>query len=76
MDRQCHKSYLSVIQIENRFKFYEVFIKNYNKDSDIGYFLKVDVQYPTELHEIHNELPFILERMKTEEAEKTCSQLV
>ena len=36
--------------------------------SDEGYFLDVDVQYPEKLHELHNVLPFLPERMKTEKA--------
>ena len=29
-----------------------------------GYLLEVDVEYPKELNENHNELPFLAERMK------------
>ena len=29
--------------------FNEEFIKNYNEDSDEGYFLEVDIEYPKEL---------------------------
>ena len=29
-----------------------------------GYILEVDVEYPRELHENHNKLPFLAERMK------------
>ena len=39
-------------------QFNEDFIKNYNEESDEGYFLDVDVQYPEKLHELHNDLPF------------------
>ena len=31
-------------------QFNKDFIKNYNEDSDVGYFLKVHVQYPESLH--------------------------
>ena len=31
--------------IEDTFQFNEDFIKNYNEESDEGYFLQVDVQY-------------------------------
>ena len=41
----------------------EDFIKNYNEESDEGYFLEVDVQYIEKLHELHNYLPFLPERM-------------
>ena len=44
-------------------QFNEDFVKNYNEVSNEGYFLEVDVQYPETLHELHNELPFLPERM-------------
>ena len=42
----------------------EDFIKNYDKDSDNGYILEVDIEYSKELHELHNDLLFLPERMK------------
>ena len=54
------------------FKFNEEFIKNYNEDSDKGYILKVDVEYPNNLNDLHSDLPFLSERMKTNK----CSKLV
>ena len=39
-------------------------MENYNEDSDIGSFIEVDVHYPKELHELHNDLPFSVERIK------------
>ena len=47
-----------------------LFIKNYNKESDKGYFLEVNVQYLEKLHELHNDLPFLPERMEIEQVEK------
>ena len=41
-------------------------MKSCNEVSDIGHFLEVDVQYPQVLHEIHNDLPFLTEKMKIE----------
>ena len=43
----------------------EDFIKNYKEERDEGYFLKVDIQYLEKLHEVHNDLLFLPERMKT-----------
>ena len=43
----------------------EDFIKNYKVERDEGYFLKVDIQYLEKLHEVHNDLLFLPERMKT-----------
>ena len=37
----------------------EDFIKNYEKDCDKGYILEVDVKYPKNLHDLHNDLPFL-----------------
>ena len=51
-------------------QFNEDFIKNYNEESDKEYFLEVDVQYLEKLHELHNDLPFLPERMKIEKVEQ------
>ena len=51
--------------IKDTSQFNEDFIKNYNEEIDQGFFLEVDVQYLEKLHELHNDLPFLLERMKS-----------
>ena len=33
-----------------------------NDKSSIGYFLEVDLKYPDELHELHNDFPLAPER--------------
>ena len=38
-------------------QLYKDFIKNYNEESDEGYFLEVNVQDLEKLQEIHNDLP-------------------
>ena len=51
-------------------RFNEDFIKNYNENSDVGYFLEVDVEYPKQLFSSNKELPFLPERKKLEKVEK------
>ena len=46
--------------IEDISQFNEDFIKDYNEESDEGYFLEVDVTYLQKLHELHDNLPFYL----------------
>ena len=50
--------------IEDAFQFNEDFIMNYNEESDDRYFLEVDVQYSEKLYDVHNDSPFLPERMK------------
>ena len=57
---------------KNVSKFDEDFLKNYDEDSNKGYILEVDVEYPKDLHDLHSDLPFLSEIMKI----KKCNKLV
>ena len=58
--------------IKDTSQFNKDFIKNYNEESNDGYFLEVDVQY---LERLYGDLPFLPERMNTEKVEKLVANL-
>ena len=37
-------------------------VMSINEKSEIGYFLEVDLEYPDELHELHNDYPLAPEK--------------
>ena len=45
--------------VEDTSRINEEFIKNYNENSNKGYSLEVDVNYPKKLHDLHSDLPFL-----------------
>ena len=55
--------------------FTEEFIKNYDEDSNKGYILEVDVKYPKKLPGLHEYLPFLPDRMKTDKCKKLVCNL-
>ena len=60
---------------KNMLKFDEEFIKNYDEDSDKGYILEVNVEYPKNLNYLHSDLPFLPERMKINKSSKLVCNL-
>ena len=62
-------------QIKNTSQFNEDFMKNYNEESDKGYFFEVDVQYLQKLNNLHNDLTFLPERVKIDKVEKVVANL-
>ena len=56
-------------------KFNEDFINNYGEDSDKGYILEIDVNYPKNLDGFHEDLPFLPERMKIGKCSKLACNL-
>ena len=51
-------------------KFNERFIKDYDENSNEGYFLEVDVEYSKKLFNLHSDLSFLPEKNKIENYEK------
>ena len=54
----------------------EKFVKSYDKkNSDKVYILEVDVDYPSKLHKLHSDIPFLPERMKIDKTQKLVCNL-
>ena len=73
-DKNKESSYIQYWDVNNyewikyTSQFNEDFIKNYNEESDEGYYLEI-------LHGLHDDLPFLPERMKIEKVEKLVANL-
>ena len=68
MDGQCH----------NRFQLEDLdglVKRELAKCTDKDYLLEVDVAYPEQLHDLHNDLPFMCERMEINHVEKLVPKL-
>ena len=61
--------------VEDHSESDKCFLKSCNEKSKEGYFLEIDIQYPEELHELHNDLLFFPEKMKIENVEKLVANL-
>ena len=61
--------------VENTSQFNEDFIKRYNEESNEEYFFEVNVQYFENVHNLHNGLPFLPERMKLKKSKKLEANL-
>ena len=53
----------------------ENFVKSYNKNSCKGYILKVDVDYPRELQDLHRDFPFLPEKIVVNNTKKLICNL-
>ena len=61
--------------VKNVSRIDQEFIKNYDENSDIGYFLKADLEYHKELHDFHNDLPFLPQKMEINKHDKLVCAL-
>ena len=56
-------------------EFTEEKIKSYDDNSNTGAILKVDIEYPKELHNLHKDLPFLCERRRLDKTSKLVTIL-
>ena len=61
--------------VNDIFEIKEKFVKSYNKNSDKGYILEVDLDYPSKLHKLHSDMPFLPERMIINKTKKLMCNL-
>ena len=54
----------------------EIFTKNYDENSDKGYFFEVNIDYPEKLFDYHKDLLFLSERKKVNKIEKLICSIV
>lgn len=50
-------------------------LENITKDSEFGYILDVDIEYPSELHKLHDSLPFMAEVIEIDQQRKLVPHL-
>ena len=50
-------------------------VNKFTAEKDHGYLLEVDISYPKELHDLHNDIPFICTKMMVNGVEKLIPNL-
>ena len=53
----------------------EDFIKNYDDNSNVGYFIECDIEYLKELYRLHSDLPFLPKKMEINKCKKLVYNL-
>ena len=53
----------------------DLLMQNYDQDSNKGYLLEFDVNYPKELHKLQSDMSFLSQRMKIDKCEKLVCNL-
>ena len=55
MSQKLPVNNFELIEKDDLLKFHEKFIKNCDENSEKGYILEVDVEYPKNLHKLHSD---------------------
>ena len=71
----CKKLPIGGFKWINPNQYSEEKIKNYDEDGSTGAILKVDIEYPKELHHLHKDLPFLCEKRKLDKTSKLVTTL-
>ena len=61
--------------VEDLSEYDEDSIKSYSKEINRGHSLEVNVKYPENLHNLHNDLLFLHQRIKIEKNENLAANL-
>ena len=61
---------------DNTETWIENLIEPYTTESDIGYILEVDLEYPESLHDLHNDYPLAPEHLQIGKVKKLFSNLM
>ena len=57
------------------FELKKIRLNSTNEDSDIEYILELDVECPKRLYNLHNDLPFLLEKIQIKKFYKLVCNL-
>ena len=75
-EKSKEASYITYLDANNLYEWamfkWKQNMSKFNENSDIGYIIEVDVEYPKRLYNFHNDLTFLLERMQI----KKCNKLM
>ena len=68
--------WVKYINLNKKHEKLKKFVKNYDEESNTGYILEVDVEYPKRLHNLYRDLPFLAERRRINKCHKLVCNCV
>ena len=67
--------WIETLLIGKKFNKFIKLLKNYDEESDEGYILEVDIEYPKKLNDLHSDVQFLPESMKINKCSKLLCNL-